>query len=213
MTDTRKGKIARLPLELRDQVNRRLSDGEPGPKICAWLNGIDQVKSIMADQFSGEAISVQNLSEWRKGGFQDWQKDQDRVENIRRLAEISMRMANAAEGSIAEGGAAIAAGKLLAALESATEDDLTGMVQSLTSLRMAEIAAMRARTDEKRLTLQTKNFDLEKQKFQRQTAEMFLKWFDDETAKRIAEGKGTKEVKLDSLVKLMWGEAPNAAKA
>jgi hypothetical protein len=39
---TRNGKIARLPQEIREQVNRRLEDGEPGKQIAEWLNGLPE---------------------------------------------------------------------------------------------------------------------------------------------------------------------------
>ena len=210
MAEARKGKIARLPIDIRDAVNQRLDDGVPGPAICAWLNGQDRVRDIMAAQFGGEKVSPQNLSEWRKGGFLDWKADQSRSENIRRLSEIAVRVVSASEGSIAEGAAAIAAGKLLNALESADAGDLSDMVGALTSLRMAEIAAVRANTDKTRLDIQAKTLDLNLQKFRRETAELFLRWYDDETAKRIVAGNETKQVKMDELVKLMWGAAPNA---
>jgi len=35
---TRTGKITRLPHDLREALNRRLHDGEPGGPLLAWLN-------------------------------------------------------------------------------------------------------------------------------------------------------------------------------
>src|SRR5712692_3098289 len=35
---THKGKIARLPLAIREQLNRRLQDGEIGKELVVWLN-------------------------------------------------------------------------------------------------------------------------------------------------------------------------------
>ena len=37
---TRHGKIARLPLEVREELNRRLENGEPGDRLVEWLNGM-----------------------------------------------------------------------------------------------------------------------------------------------------------------------------
>jgi hypothetical protein len=37
---TRTGKIARLPRELRDELNRRLREGEPGIRLVEWLNSL-----------------------------------------------------------------------------------------------------------------------------------------------------------------------------
>ena len=70
---TRTGKIARLPRHIRDQLNQRLDDGEPGNQLVDWLNRLPEVQTILAQQFDGEPISPQNLSRWRQGGFRDWQ--------------------------------------------------------------------------------------------------------------------------------------------
>jgi len=36
--EARNGKIARIPLEIREQLNCRLADGEPGNRLVEWLN-------------------------------------------------------------------------------------------------------------------------------------------------------------------------------
>src|SRR6266568_3205109 len=38
-----KGKIARLPLAIREQLNRRLQDGEIGRDLVVWLNSAPEV--------------------------------------------------------------------------------------------------------------------------------------------------------------------------
>ena len=60
---TRTGKIARLPREVREELNLRLERPEPGPQILAWLNG--------------EPVTKQNLSHWRQGGFRNWLTRED----------------------------------------------------------------------------------------------------------------------------------------
>src|SRR6266704_6524752 len=37
---SRFGKIARLPLDTREQLNRRLQDGEIGKDLVGWLNSV-----------------------------------------------------------------------------------------------------------------------------------------------------------------------------
>ena len=51
MNPTPKGKIGRLPLALREQVNRRLHDGQTAKSIADWLNGLPEVQTILAEQF------------------------------------------------------------------------------------------------------------------------------------------------------------------
>jgi len=69
---TRNGKIARLSREIRDELNRRLERSQPGPNILGWLNGLPEVRELLQEQFEGEPVSKQNLSQWRQGGFQEW---------------------------------------------------------------------------------------------------------------------------------------------
>ena len=74
---TRVGKIARLPKEIREQLNQRLENGESGTILVKWLNEQSEVQKILTDQFAGQAIRAQNLSDWRNGGYQDWLRHQE----------------------------------------------------------------------------------------------------------------------------------------
>jgi hypothetical protein len=71
-TTARIGKIARLPHNLREQLNLKLHDGLPAKSILPWLNSLPEVKTILAVGFENRPISKQNLSEWKHGGFRDW---------------------------------------------------------------------------------------------------------------------------------------------
>jgi len=68
----RKGKIARLPYQIRHEVNQRLLDGKSGRSIVAWLNGQQAVLARLDMYFDGSRINAQNLSTWKRGGFQDF---------------------------------------------------------------------------------------------------------------------------------------------
>jgi len=68
----RNGKIARLPRFVRKELNERLECSEPGPQLLDWLNALPQAREIVRDEFDGVPISKQNLSQWRRGGFQEW---------------------------------------------------------------------------------------------------------------------------------------------
>jgi hypothetical protein len=74
---SRVGKIARLSQYLREQLNRRIEDGEPGRDLVQWLNSCVAVQERLDEHFGGRPISEQNLSEWKQGGFKDWQHHQD----------------------------------------------------------------------------------------------------------------------------------------
>jgi hypothetical protein len=219
----RTGKIARLPLSIREELNHRLRDGEPGSTVLPWLNGLAKVKTVLDAQFGGVEISDQNLTEWRQGGHQDWLKDQTRVEEIKALQEVSLRAAKAAGGNLSKGLLALNVGRIQTALEgfwdgmrdiTSTEDGndkdqaVTKLLSSLTAIRGMELEEQKL--DLKRVEVGQKGevLALEKQKFQRATTELFLKWFDDKRARDIAEGKGTKDTKVAELIQLWFGDMP-----
>src|SRR5439155_6329309 len=87
MNSTRDGKIARLPRSLRDELNRRLDEGEQGKKLVAWLNGLPDVQAIVVTEFGGKALREQNLSEWKQGGYRDWLAKKEALEIAERLRE------------------------------------------------------------------------------------------------------------------------------
>ena len=86
---TRNGKIARLPALVREELNVRLDEGEPGRDLVAWLNAMPKVQAILHKYFHGHGVTEQNLSEWRRGGFEDWRGQQSSIESTRTLAEHS----------------------------------------------------------------------------------------------------------------------------
>jgi hypothetical protein len=87
MKKSRHGKIARLPFSVREELNRRMRDGESGKMIVEWLNGLAEVREMVMGLFGGKGIREQNLSEWRKGGYRDWLAAQERVELTVRMGE------------------------------------------------------------------------------------------------------------------------------
>lgn len=71
-TTSRRGKIARLPHAVVEQVNHRLLDHERTETLLAWLNALPEVRAVLAGQFDRQPITKQNLSNWRRGGFIAW---------------------------------------------------------------------------------------------------------------------------------------------
>ncbi len=80
------GKITRLPHEVREELNRRMRDGKEGNELMEWLNGLPEVRAVLAEEFGGEPIVQQNLSRYRQGGYREWLNRQDALAEARRLA-------------------------------------------------------------------------------------------------------------------------------
>jgi hypothetical protein len=68
----RNGKIARLPEEIRRELNRRILNGQEGHEILPWLNSQPVVRDILDRKFDGCDINYPNLAAWRAGGFREW---------------------------------------------------------------------------------------------------------------------------------------------
>jgi len=58
---TRNGKIARFPLEICGQINRRLQNGGEGKTILQWLNTLSETTALMTAEFDDRPISGNNL--------------------------------------------------------------------------------------------------------------------------------------------------------
>jgi hypothetical protein len=206
----RTGKIARLPLKVQNALNLRLLDGEAGSRILPWLNELPETKSALAEYFEGEPVRDQNLSEWRKGGYRDWLARREQIDRTRDLATFATDLAKAQGHSIADGAAAIAAGKLLGILEGVGEEPKPETLEMLTvalaRLRKGDHAAQRLRQLEIRLDQAGEMLALEREKFQRHTCELFIKWAADHRATEIATGSSSNADKLEEVGKLMFGD-------
>jgi len=116
MNTTRNGKIARLPRHLRDELNRRLDDGESGETLLPWLNGLPEVQTVLARQFAGVAVSKQNLHDWRTGGFAEWQARREILADARELAADAAEVRQATDGRLADHLATVLAARYASAL-------------------------------------------------------------------------------------------------
>jgi hypothetical protein len=94
----RNGKVARLPRSIREQLNRRLQDGEEGNTLLDWLNALPEVKAVLARLFDDQPISKQNLSEWRQGGYREWERHEESCAIVRQLTEQTADLEDAAAG-------------------------------------------------------------------------------------------------------------------
>lgn len=213
----RTGKIARLPLALRDELCERIRDGEPGSVILPWINAQGKARAVLDKHFDGADISDENLSQWRAGGYADWLADQQHTERVRRISELSARLAQAAGGHLSQGLLAQAAGVIHEAIEglagSQAEEgspDLTKLVSALGTIRGLELETVKTNIRKEELAQKGKALALEQKKFQRTTCELFLKWFDDQIAKDIAAKDGPADGKLEALGKHLFGDAWDA---
>lgn len=221
MSNARTGKIARCPPHIREEVNRRLHEGQSGPKILAWLNAQEPVLRILDEYFGEEPVSPQNLTEWRQGGYQDWLKRQDQLERTKSLATYASQLAANGEGT-SGGNVAIVGGQLLEIFESLDVEEqkallkekpatYIALVEVLAKLEKSQADRIKAEAGRDMVEIQRKRAEqaeaklvLEQQKFARQTAELFLKFYEDQRAKEIVATNAPRTVQIEKLRQLMF---------
>jgi hypothetical protein len=212
---TRSGKIARLPAEVRTALNGRIRDGELSPTLLPWLNGQPAVRKILRRDFDDADISPQNLSDWRQGGYRDWLERRQQLEEKRELADYCLELAESGK-SLLDGSASIMGGKLMEILEGVDiesqrmllaekPDSLVGLIGGLAALQGQANQGHKIKQGDRRL-------DLEERKFEGRFLKLFEKYYLDQKAREILEGKATREVKMDQLRLHIFGAKPNAVK-
>lgn len=218
----RTGKIARLPLAVRDELNFRLRDNESGQTILAWVNALDVTRDVLARHFDGKPISDSNLSEWRSGGFAEWLHEQEDVERVHKLHEVSLRLAQASGGNLSEGLLALNVGRIQEALEQfweglreidSTEEGndkdqaVSRLLSALSTIRGLEIEKQKLELKRVEVAQKGEALVLEKKKFQRTTAELFVKWVADEEARQIATSDLASDAKIEALGRHLFKDA------
>src|SRR5262245_39664909 len=93
---SRNGKIARVPAGIRDELNERLYNGQEGKTLVTWLNEQQAVRDMLKESFEGRPISEQNLSEWRQGGYLEWEARRDLLEDARDMTSYGEEMESSA---------------------------------------------------------------------------------------------------------------------
>lgn len=202
------GKIGRCPPHIRDEVNRRLLNGEPASKILPWLNSQEEVLRVLDEHFREEPVTPQNLSEWRKGGYAAWLKRRERLANLKELSTYAATLGEAAGGNATDGSAAILGGRILERIETALEenDDATiaALVKPLVLLRSTDLEARKARQRERLLDQKERQVALSEKQFELRSCELFVKWAEDKRAIEIAASKDKSDVKIERLRQLMF---------
>ncbi|MBW8865586.1 MAG: hypothetical protein JF609_11840 [Verrucomicrobia bacterium] len=100
MKSIRSGKIARLPPDIREELNVRLANHESSTPLLKWLNALPEVRAVLAQEFGGKNIVRQNLHEWRHGGHAEWRRQREAREIVKDLHTDSHELTKVAEGSV-----------------------------------------------------------------------------------------------------------------
>lgn len=201
-----RSKIGRLPFAVRNELNERLRDGHTGPEILTWLNAHKAWRKLRAS-FANADISAQNLTDWRTTGYADWLLNQSRADHIRAYAETAQTIATAAGGHPAAVGSRILAAKMIDLLESADAETATDLARAISQLRKGEQDQTKLQLDAERNRLAQQQLTLARDKFRRETCELFLRWYNDQKVKAIIDDSTTDtDQKTEILGRTLFGD-------
>jgi hypothetical protein len=158
----RHGKIARLPGAVRTELNQRLQDGEPPCEILLWLNALPSVQQVLQKLFDGQAISEDNLSKCRHGGFMGWLQERSTVEAVSSLSSACAGMNEDKQEDMTSKLSIVLAARLAAELQrfDAMEDgeakssEWRNLVASFLFLQRADYYRMRVHEERNKEALQ-----------------------------------------------------------
>jgi hypothetical protein len=214
------GKINFLPSVVRNEINRRIEDNQTSKDIAAWLNAQEEVRKILAERWGGQPLSKDAIDRWRQKGYKEWRRKREELDNLKELAEYALKLGQAAGGSVADGSAAIAGGRIMSILETASDEDIFKIIHAISELRAGDFTKTRLEQNDKklaqnkeklaqntqRLAQYEQKLELERKRFQRQTAELYFEWYDNKKAREIVEGRGSNAEKIELLGREIFGD-------
>jgi len=173
------GKIERLPREVREELNLRLDNNEPGGPLLEWLNGRREVRQVLKEQFAGAAITKQNLSDWRNGGFAVWQFRRDWVADARELAADAGEVEGAIHRRLADALATVLTARYASVLHRWDGEVSEAFMRKLRTLRMMCQDVTRLRQgehSEAKLKIQEGWLEEAREKTEAEVVEKFEEW-------------------------------------
>ena len=174
---TRNGKIARLPRPLREALNRQLEEGTQGKQLVAWLNAQPEARAVLAAEFGGRPINEQNLTEWKQGGFRDWQQQQVELTLARELAAHGGDLAQVSPEPLSDVAAPVLMAKylfLLQKLRAVNMEDpeswkpLRAICRDLLDLRRGDHSSARLKLEREKLAILRTQWQCERREAARQ---------------------------------------------
>jgi hypothetical protein len=188
-----RSKILRLSFHDRMEFNRMVRDGFKGPALSAWLvdHGVPNV-------------SAQNLLKYRASpAYKAWLAEEQDVDRDREATEQAMRLAEAVGGSASTRLKSILAGKMYRLLQGVqSPEESRSIVECMRAITEAE----RVEISRQQVAQRDQVIDMQRDKQARETCELFLKWYADEQARRVADSSATNSEKIEALRRLYYSD-------
>jgi hypothetical protein len=210
----RNGKIARLPKAIREQLNQRLADGMPGEALLDWLHSQPEVLEVLVRDFDARPILKQNLSEWRQGGFREWEARQERLEILREIDDEAADVTSVSPDLTGHLSAIVSArfASLMAATAGVKDwskprhrAQLMEMVEAIATLRRFDQGAARLKLEHEQLEMKKAELQLAEEAQKKRTADDWRTWMMSCMNQLFQEGKSGEELVI-ATHRLMYGD-------
>jgi len=204
-------KIARLPDAVREQLNRRMRDNEAATTILQWLNELPDVKRIVVEQFKGAAITHQNLSIWRRSGYEQWLEGQQPFAEIAALAGDANVFSRVSGDKLAQVAATMASARMIKMLhampaEECTPEAMAKMSFAISGLVFAEQGEVRLENAKEQIKLRDEQLTLMWDKHQRDVVAITQHVVNDAQIKEIQASPIDNSAKIELIGRRLFGE-------
>lgn len=205
----RTGKIARLPLEIREELNRRIDKGETGVRLVNWLNRLPGVKDALKTHFDGRPINEVNLTEWRNGGYVEWQAQEATLALAREFRANGQKLAAVGGNELTEclkNAVAAHYAALLQGWDGVMTDEMRAQLRGLKGLSREVARLRRSDREFEQMKINREALELERQKTEQGIRKKFEEWAADTDFREEITPKMTKEEKDRALYRLIYGK-------
>jgi hypothetical protein len=178
---SRIGKIARLPREIRAELNRRLRDGHCGRQLVDWLNSLPEAQAALERDFEGRPINETNLTEWKQGGYREWETHQEALTRAADLAADAKEITDLTRGQMADHLATLLTARYaaeLAAWDGGQADEMRRRLRALRDLCRDVLELQRGQQNAARVKLEQVRLERDRQQAEQEIATIFLRWLD-----------------------------------
>jgi hypothetical protein len=207
---THNGKIGKLPIAVREELNRRLDNGGQGRQLLEWLNSLPEVQAVVATEFDGKPIRKQNLSEWRNGGYAHWLQQQEVLDMARQLSADTGELQPIGAQPLTDQMAVWLTARYLLAIRKLAgknpdgEPDLKVLREfchDVVALRRGDHSAARLKIEHERL-------EREREETEAEAVEHFKRWANNPTVREAICGECLSPEERERRLREIFGRPP-----
>lgn len=188
-----------------------LRDSVPGPEVLEWLHEQPEAQEVLRRLFKGAAVTPQNLSDYRScAEYTKWLESQQRLEDTQAKTKFVLGLSHDAGLELSDAADAVTTSRILELMETSKPEEVVALTEVFARLRKSSVERSAQALREKDAAVRQARLDLDREKFQKQTVEMFLKFAATKEAQDILGSGKSKTVQMDLLHELMFGTQPTA---